>query len=245
MENYLVLPKPSDIRGARAYLNWKQAELANRCGVSVPTITAIETEKSNPTKELLEKIAEVFAIEDLYFLHGGGHKIEKRIVKFYDGTSAFARVLDDVLKTCSAKKCELLLLGDDDFRSSDEVNGVYKKIYAAGIPLKYLIANGNDYIVGPIEEYRQIDPELFLSKDVVLIYGNKIMFFTEIEGNLKTYELTKVKIIVIENAGMAEQFRAYFYRLWKKGKKPTKSSVKQILFRNRGVDREGGRKSAE
>jgi transcriptional regulator with XRE-family HTH domain len=245
MKNDLILPKPADIRAARANLNWKQMDLAYKCGVSIPIITAIEMEKSKPTKELLEKIAQVFMEEGIYFLPKGGYQVEKRIVKFYDGTSAFARVLEDVLKVCVLEKCELLLLGDDDFRSSDEVNGVYKKIYSAGIPLKYLIAKENDYIVGPIEEYKQIDPELFLSKDVVLIYGDKIMFFTEIEGNLKTYELTKVKIIVIENAGMAEQFRAYFYRLWEKGKKPTKSSVKQILFRNKEVKGGVRRKSAE
>jgi DNA-binding XRE family transcriptional regulator len=244
MENYLVLPKPADIRGARAYLNWKQMELAYKCGVSIPTITAIETEKSNPTKELLEKIAQVFAEEDVYFLSSGGHKVEKNFVKMFKGRGGPVKVLQDVIKVCGAEKDEILVLGSDDSRSDDGVNKMYQQIYKIGIGVKLLMDNDNNYILGPLEDYRCVDKEYFLSNDAIYIYGDKIMFVSEPKFKEGEYDGND-QALLIENAGMAEQFRAYFYRLWEKGKKPTKSSVKQIFFKNKEAKGSEGRKSAE
>lgn len=231
-ENYLRLPRASDIRGARAALDWTQMELAYKCGVNIATVTSIEKEKSKPSKELLEKMANVFAEEDIYFLPSGGYKVEQDVAKFYEGVDAYQKVLVDALKTCASDKKEVLLLGDDDRRSSDKVNATYEDMYNAGIHFKYLIAKENNYCLGPIEEYRQIDKDLFLSNDVILIYDDKVMFFAELEGDLESYKLTKVKTIILRNKELANKFRAHFYRLWDKGRKVEKSSAEQIFFRN-------------
>jgi hypothetical protein len=71
-----------------------------------------------------------------------------------------------------------------------------------------------------------------LSKDALLIYGDKIAFVSEPKFENGDYS-GNAQLLLIENAGMAEQFRAYFYRLWKRGKMPEKSSVKQIFFKNK------------
>jgi transcriptional regulator with XRE-family HTH domain len=229
--NYLILPTYRDIRSARNYIGWSQSEFARKVGLTLGSITKIERNVQIPTKNNLEKIAEVFAGEDLYFLAGGGHKIEKSIVKVFEGEGAIIKVLDDVLKTCSPNKDEVLLWGGDNRRSSPEVIAKNQEIYNAGITFKFLAAKGNNYIYLPLEDYRQIDKSLFLSKDVTVIYKNKILFFADIEGDLENYILTKVKIIIIENKGMADQFRAFFYRLWDKGEKPTHSTTKQLVFK--------------
>ena len=51
------------LRVLRAELNWSQADLANRLGVSRQTINAIETEKYDPSLPL------AFAIGRLFELH--------------------------------------------------------------------------------------------------------------------------------------------------------------------------------
>lgn len=231
--NFLVLPKISDIRAARARLNWSQKDLADKCGVSQVTIATTETEKSHPSKELLEKMAKVFMEENIYFHANGGFKVEEKLVKIYEGVDAYSKALKDIYKHCLPDKKEILMLGNDDSRSNDTVNNIHKEYYPLGIPVKYLIAKENDYVLGPVEEYKKIDKELFLSKDVVLIYDDRILFFAEEEGDLEKYKLTKVQIIILKSRGMAEQFKAYFYRLWDKAEKVTKSSTEQILFREK------------
>lgn len=227
----LVLPKPADIRGARAYLNWTQMQLAYLCHVNIATINSIENEKSKPSKELLEQIAKVFDDHNIKFIETGGHIFNKDIIKIYEGLGAYSRALKNIYQYCLETKTEILMLGNDDERSNEEVNNIHKKYYPLGVPVKYLIDNENDYILGPINEYRKIDKKLFLSKDVTLIYEGGVLFFAEEEGNLKSYELTKVKIIVIQNPSLAEQFKAYFYRLWNDADLVKESSIQQILFR--------------
>lgn len=230
LKKYLNLPNNKDIRAARSYLDWSQGRMANKVGLNLSSITKIEKGKQHPTKEHLEKIAEVFFEEGIKFHKDGGFEINNNIITIYEGTTGYQKVLEDALITCTTNKGEILFLGNDDKRSNKEINEIHKRMYEVKIQHKLLVPEDNDYALGPIKEYRQISKDFFLSKDVITIYGNKIAFFAEEEGDLENYKLTKVQIIVIESAGMAEQYRAYFYRLWNKATPLTKSSAKQIFF---------------
>ena len=48
------------VRDLRAVLNWTQADLAEKLGVSRQTVNAIETEKYDPSLPLAFKIAKIF-----------------------------------------------------------------------------------------------------------------------------------------------------------------------------------------
>ena len=50
----------NQVRDMRAQLNWTQADLAERLGVSRQTVNAIETEKYDPSLPLAFKIAKLF-----------------------------------------------------------------------------------------------------------------------------------------------------------------------------------------
>ncbi|MFZ0808169.1 MAG: helix-turn-helix transcriptional regulator [Candidatus Sulfotelmatobacter sp.] len=56
------------IRDMRAQLNWTQADLADRLGVSRQTVNAIETEKYDPSLPLALKIAKLFRkpVEEIF-----------------------------------------------------------------------------------------------------------------------------------------------------------------------------------
>ncbi|MFC1659767.1 helix-turn-helix domain-containing protein [Pseudomonadota bacterium] len=231
MEKFSVLPKAEDIRAARSFLNWNQAELAYKCKVNITTINAIENEKSKPSKNLIEKIAGVFYNQGIKFHSEGGFKVKKNIIKTYEGRAGYLEILKDIAEICGPNKDEFLLLGSDEKRSNGAVNEMHKKMYKMGIPYKTLMDKNSDYILGPLQDYRKVHKDLFFSGDVVLVYKDKITFTAEMEGDIENFILTKLTYIVIENAGMAEQLREYFYRLWKKGEIPTKSSTKQIFFK--------------
>ncbi|MFC1659174.1 helix-turn-helix domain-containing protein, partial [Pseudomonadota bacterium] len=83
--NILTLPTAKDIRGARNYIGWTQKELGKRVGITAPNITNIENGKQNPTKENLEKIAQVFGNEEIKFDSRGGFIVDRNIVTVYEG----------------------------------------------------------------------------------------------------------------------------------------------------------------
>lgn len=230
MGNYLVLPEPADIRAARAYKAWKQMDLAYKCKVNISTINAIETEKSKPSKELLDTIATVFAEEGVYFLPGGGHKINKNILTVYEGSDCLLRLQDNIIQTLQNKKDKVVLvLGDDDEKLSPEEIEKDKEIYNAGIHFKSLISKDNDYIMGPLEDYRRIGKEHFISKDDIIIYDTKIVLPVNVKNGIAE------KLIALDDKDMSDWFKRYFNHLWEKGGRVTKSSVKQVFFKRKQV----------
>ena len=58
----------NSVRDLRAQLDWTQADLAAKLGVSRQTVNAIETEKYDPSLPLAFKIARVFrrSVEDIF-----------------------------------------------------------------------------------------------------------------------------------------------------------------------------------
>ena len=58
----------NSVREIRAQLNWTQADLAEKLGVSRQTVNAIETEKYDPSLPLAFKIAKLFRqpIEEIF-----------------------------------------------------------------------------------------------------------------------------------------------------------------------------------
>ncbi len=56
------------VRDLRAQVNWTQAELGEKLGVSRQTVNAIETEKYDPSLPLAFKIAKLFhrPVEEIF-----------------------------------------------------------------------------------------------------------------------------------------------------------------------------------
>jgi putative transcriptional regulator len=58
----------NSVRDLRAQLNWTQADVAAKLGVSRQTVNAIETEKYDPSLPLAFKLAKLFRrpIEEIF-----------------------------------------------------------------------------------------------------------------------------------------------------------------------------------
>lgn len=58
----------NSVRDLRAHLDWTQADLADKLGVSRQTVNAIETEKYDPSLPLAFKIAKLFhrSVEEVF-----------------------------------------------------------------------------------------------------------------------------------------------------------------------------------
>lgn len=223
---YIILPTPNGIRAARAFLSWKQLNLAHKCDVNVRTIFSIENGKSKPTKELLEKITRVFLEEGIKFKSNGGFDVDKDIVTVYEGEDSFLKIQKDILRICNDKD-EVLIIGNDDSKCTKAIIENDKKLYEADIYPKSLIAKGNDYIIGPIEDYRAVSKSSFVPADFSIIYKDKVAFDLQEKKGKKIIE----KILVLKEETINTKMRNYFWNLWENGEKIKKSSTKQIFFK--------------
>ena len=67
VENFL----PEQCRAARAFLNWSQAELAERAGVAKQTLADFERGARTPYPRTLADIKKALEAEGIEFMNGG------------------------------------------------------------------------------------------------------------------------------------------------------------------------------
>lgn len=208
---------PAQCRAARGLLDWSQPDLAQRCGMHVQTISAFEHETGTPTKTTLEKITNAFEKSGVNFTDKGVEKNDNPIY-FIEGNThenTYLQLLEDALVNLKgAKKPELLIMFADDKVSPPSVNEKYREIRSQGIKMRQLIAEGNSYIIGPLNEYRYIPKKFFINR-VTLIYGDRIA--NETASVLKA----SIRVDPINS----EIQRNTFDMLWSILDKPTKTTA--------------------
>ncbi|MBN1783475.1 MAG: helix-turn-helix transcriptional regulator [Alphaproteobacteria bacterium] len=214
--NQRILPTPDMIRSARGYLNWSQHELGQRCNLSKVSLVGIESGRQKPNHETLKRIASVFWNEGLIFLPEGGFRVENNLVKILEGNDPYSDLLEDIEKTLKEEKGEVLFQGADESRSSESVVQKKRKLYREGIEFKHLIEEKNTYIMGDLEDYRWVKPDVFMNDDVTVIYNDKLAFVFYREG--------EKKVMIIKDKVVAESHRKFFYKIWKNSEKPTQST---------------------
>jgi transcriptional regulator with XRE-family HTH domain len=163
------------IRAARAMIELKQDELAIVAGVSLTTIQRLESGEEGNAKTQA-KIRKALQSLGVSFTEKGIVWDEFPVLFTYGTTheEAYLQLISDAhehLKT--VKNPELLIMYADDQVSPPSVNEKYRAMRKDGIKMRQLIKKGNEYIIGPLDEYRYI-PEKFFANRVTLIYGNRI-----------------------------------------------------------------------
>lgn len=164
------------IRAGRAYLNWKQEDVANKANLSLQGIQKVERGDTAPTARTQNKIIRAFEKNGLIFTDKGIEFVENPIF-FVEGDThenTYLQLLEDVLEHAyEIKDPELLIMFSDDKVSPPSVNDKYRELRSKGIKMRQLIEEGNEYIIAPLEEYRYVPKEFFINR-VTLIYGDRI-----------------------------------------------------------------------
>jgi DNA-binding XRE family transcriptional regulator len=204
------------IRAARAWLNLGQQDVAKGIGVSSQTISDIENERTNPKASIVADLQNFFEIKGIEFLEDGGVRKSKNFVKVYEGTDCYMRLLDDA-QTVLAHGGEFLKSAADERRSSDEVIQKVNQMRNAGIKMRALVKDGDTYLMGPLQEYRWMEEELFTDGDVKVIYGDRV-------GYLITW-LETPRTIIIQDKTIAEEAKRHFEYIWKRSKKPSETTA--------------------
>jgi len=215
---------PDQIRAARALKNWSQSELANRTGLTAPTIANIELGKQKPSAETLGKIIEAFKFSGIGFTDKGVEKIDDVIV-FIDDIKKYYQVLIDALSVLK-KDDELLLLGADEKRSPREVIDLTNKLADKGVNIRAIICEGDIFTqLESLENYRAMPKEYFKFEDVIAIYGDKVA--TVLSDKMGGSE----KIMILKNKHNATNYKRIFKFFWDHSK-PLEKNVDVKNYKN-------------
>lgn len=199
---------------ARALLGWTMGDLAQKIGISPNTLHNIEARKTiSPRGDTLTKIQQVFEERGIEFIEGGLRK-KNDILTVIEGDDEYIKLLDDVYHTLTAGE-EVLFLGSDERRSTPAVNESLRRIRKAGIKMRSIIDEGNEYILGPLEEYRCAKGTY--SHEVIVIYGEKVAFFSHSYG--------QSRVIVIKDLDIYKGLKGAFEFLWNNSEAPKNTVV--------------------
>lgn len=199
------------IRGARAMLNWFQAELADRSGVAKDTIMRIETGKTTPQKDTLEKIVHAFELAGIEFTKDGIKKGDT--ITVLEGQNINFQILDDIYSRLKDEGGEVLIAGltevsPDDTQRYEFLKKHIERLQKAGISERILIEDGNTNFVAPKTWYRYLPKNKF-NNTPFQVYADRIV--------MKEWGPPE-RMVIIQNVRFAETLRNLFDLVWDQAK---------------------------
>jgi DNA-binding XRE family transcriptional regulator len=203
-----MLFRGKHIRAARAWLNWSQDVLCEKSGLSKQAVFDFENDAvENPRLKTVTSMIAAFEAENIRVFENGIEEIKENTFT----VSSFMEVLYDA--DLVLKKNDIIYFHcADDRRSSDEVTKKLQELEGRGVNLRFTYEKGNLHFSTNKENYRWIDPELFASSEVEVVYGDRCVLHIVEEGNSK-FQVIKNKA----NAGARRKQIEYF---WYRGERP-------------------------
>lgn len=212
------------MKAARALLDWSQKELAEKSGVSEPSIKLIETGKTNSKPDTLLRIQDSLESAGIEFLPQKGVRFRDDLLaileKMNDNDNIYLRLLDDMYYTMKDTHGEILHSFVDNALSPPEVLEREQMLRANGITFRHLVRFGDTHLIYPLDEYRYLPKGAYLNNPVA-VFGDKIAF-----NVISKTQKGESAIIVIKNSQIAEIKRKEFQVLWDYGATPQKTTIK-------------------
>lgn len=216
-DNENMILECSQIRAARALLNWSQSDLAKAAQMANSSIKNVENENTSARRETILQIKDALESNGIEFLPGSGVKLKTDEVTTIYGRSATVALYESLYTSAHASADrEILVLGLDEafaaqydgLARSEEHNA---RLKSAGITQKILANEGaTEFLIEP-SCYRLLPRERFGKTVPVYIYGDKVATYT---GTLRR------RTIIIEDKAVAQLQRAVFYSLWNDARSP-------------------------
>jgi transcriptional regulator with XRE-family HTH domain len=205
----------SQIKAARALLDWTQRDLARVSGISLAAIAQIECGAGNPragTMQILQEAFEKYAVE---FSDDPGLRIKREPfgVTIWQGRDAMLRCWRDIEET---------LKGGGNLRISPVDDALWKSLYPEEmlemykrrterkiISLGLLTDPAKNESGWSSKNYRIVPPAATTPYAPYYVYEDKVALIKMRDP---------IRIVRIENPTLAESFRTQFQYLWDNGK---------------------------
>lgn len=222
-DNDFMILECSQIRAARALLNWSQSDLAKAAQMANSSIKNVENENTSARRETILQIKDALESNGIEFLPGSGVKLKTDVVTTIDGKAATSALFESLYTTAHASDDrEILVLGLDEafavqYDGLTRVEQHYARLQRAGITQRILVGEGTTEFLAETTAYRLLPRERFGKTVPVYIYGDRIAYHT---GTLRR------RTIIIEDKALAQSQRAIFHSLWNDARGPLSVDVK-------------------
>lgn len=218
----------SQIRAARALLEWNQDALAKAAGISLPTINNLERGQYAPRPETLRAIQSALESAGVVFLENNGVALPASPyqVRTLEGPHFIAELDQDILACLKGPEDELLALSHNE-RNWITYSGVSNAVYLTERAKRQwgermIVPSNIDYLTSPVGSYRAL-PEGRLPPMTIEIYGNRYA--------LIEWEAMRVTIIVSDL--IANSQRVLFNQLWDEAVPLTPAQLNNITLYDR------------
>jgi len=210
----------AQIRGARGILNWSQADLAQRTGISATSIGSIENNQSTPRANTLNTIQKAFEDAGIEFIGLDGVKQKTGQVRILTGRTGFWDFYQDIYETLRVNPGQVVVSNVDErafekWLGPDNLKTHVERIKnIKGITYKIMIREGDTYFLASSDyaQYRWIPRNHFASVPFY-VYDRKLAIL------LFDAEPT---VIILDYPMAAEAYRIQFDAIWQNAIIPEK-----------------------
>ncbi len=198
------------IRAGRALLEWKQSDLAEASGVSLPAIARLEKNIGNPRSGTLESIQKAFEEQGVKFIGKTGVDYEREVFKIsvFEGEASIQQIWDDVVEVLKSNPQSEFLMSSmneqfwlDIF--GEKINEEIRRRYKLGIKSRLLIQEGDNLCLGSSNTYRCVPAAIF-GQTPYFVYNDRYAIIN----------WEPLRIILIRSRSIADTFRKQFEFNW-------------------------------
>jgi len=200
----------AQIRGARGLLDWSQAELSRRTGISTTSIGNIESGHTQARESTLQTIRKSFEDGGIEFMGSDGVRRRNLIVEILSGAEGVKKFSYDLYRAADSDARPILQAYVDDLQfakllGEEAYPHVQRMEKAKNLNFRILQKEGDAYFPAKnYAKYRWIPEKSFIAVPF-MVYGEKLAIIV--------FE-TEPKIIVISYPVVAEVYRLQFNALW-------------------------------
>ncbi len=208
------------IKAARALLEWKQETLAQKAGLSLPSINNLERGLYSPRQDTLEAIKTALENAGVEFLDGSGVRLAQQEYAYqtFEGKNFIADLDEDIMNVLQGPEDEIIGVLDNErhwITYASVTNPLYIEARKKrGWKERFIVSNKAGFMISPPESYRTIDPSI-MGPLTYEIYGDRLA--------LIMWE--SMRVTLIKNISIATGFKLQFDALWNFGKPLTKDQL--------------------
>lgn len=226
MPNNRTLPgmiSLTQIKAARALLNWTQETLAKASGLSLPGINNLERGLTSPRKDTLAAIENALQAAGIEFIETSGVKLKTPDVatQIIEGPDWLKIYDQDIFSVIREPSDEVVCFSSDE-RPWMVYGGITNHLYLEhkkkiGFSDRILVPETVDFITLPPETYRTLNPAFF-SECNYQVYADRLALIL----------WPARKVIINRSQALADSYRAQFDALWAQAKPLSVAKLKTI-----------------
>ncbi|MDD3181285.1 MAG: helix-turn-helix domain-containing protein [Alphaproteobacteria bacterium] len=213
---------PSQLRAARALLNWSRADLSKRTGVSEQTIHRFENGTHKPETQTTHRLLTALEAAGIDFTDHDGVRFKPDDIMVFDGAERVDAFYDynyEELLRCGGDVCANIY--DETVlrklrKNPDMHRKRMKELFDRGLITVRVLTTKCDFNTYGYIQFRcpLLQPDSSIG---FYVFGDSLALVSYVDE-------ASPHIVVIRSAPMAEGYRKSFDVAWKQAKPPSKSN---------------------